>query len=120
MIDRGQKKRAVADQWSGSDRGNTVAFFPVLSLNKRDMAATSFCNALEFVLDKRCVTPKNDDKAIHTSREQLCYRSLGDRKASQADKRFGHARTSTPQAAPVACREDHGQRSGRFSGWNSI
>jgi hypothetical protein len=84
------------------------------------MAATSSCNALEFVLDKRCVTPKNDYKSLHTSRQQLCYRSLGNRKASQADKRFGHRRTIAPQAAPIAGRENHGQRSDRFSAWNSI
>tara|TARA_B100000809_G_C15082918_1_gene510321 strand:+ start:942 stop:1304 length:363 start_codon:yes stop_codon:yes gene_type:complete len=120
VIDHGQEKRAVADQRSGGDRGTAVASFPVLSLNKSDMAASSSCNALEFVLDKRCVTPKNDYKSLHTSRQQLCYRSLGNRKASQADKRFGHGRTIAPQAAPIAGRENHSQRSDRFSAWNSI
>jgi len=84
------------------------------------MAATSSCNALEFVLDKRCVTPENDDKSFHTSHEQLCYGSLGDRKTSQADKRLWQGRTNAPQAAPLAGGEDHGQRSGRFSAWDSI
>jgi hypothetical protein len=84
------------------------------------MAATSSCNPLEFLLDKRCVIPKNDDKSLHTSREQLRDRSLGDRQASQVDKRFGYGRTSAPQAAPIAGRENHSQRSDRFSAWNSI
>jgi len=120
MIDHGQEKRAVADQWSGGDRGTAVASFPVLSLNKSDMAATPSCNPLEFVLDKRCVIPKNDEKSLYASREQLCYRSLGDRQASQVEKRFGQGRTSAPQAAAIAGRENHGQRSDRFSAWNSI
>jgi hypothetical protein len=90
VIDHGQEKRAVPDPWSGGSRGTAIPFFPVLSLNKRDMAATPSCNALEFALDRRCVTPENDHESIHTSREQLCYRSLGERKTSQADKRFGH------------------------------
>ena len=84
------------------------------------MAATSSCNPLEFVLDKRCVIPENDDKSLHASSEQLCYRSLGDRQASQVDERFGHGRTIAPQAAPIASRENHGQRSDRFSAWDSI
>jgi hypothetical protein len=84
------------------------------------MAATSSCNPLEFVLDKRCVTPENDNKSLHTRREQLCYRSLGDRQTSQLDERFGHGRTIAPQAAPIAGRENHSQRSDRFSAWNSI
>ena len=108
MIDHGQEKRVLADQWSGGDRGTTIAFFPVLGHNKRDMATTSSCNALAFVLDKPCVTPENDHKSLHTSHEQLCYRSLGDRKTSQADERFGHGRTNAPKAAPLAGGEDHG------------
>jgi hypothetical protein len=72
------------------------------------------------VLDKRCVTPENDNKSLHTRREQLCYRSLGDRQTSQLDERFGHGRTIAPQAAPIAGRENHSQRSDRFSAWNSI
>jgi hypothetical protein len=84
------------------------------------MAATSVRNALEFMLDKRCVTPKNNGKSLYTSREQLRDRSLGDRKATQADKRCGHVRTSTPQATPLVGRKDDGYRSGRFSDWNSI
>ena len=64
MIDHGQEKGAIADQWSGSEGGTAVALFPVRSLDKRDIAATSSCNVLEFVLYKRCVTPKNDDKSL--------------------------------------------------------
>jgi hypothetical protein len=90
MIDHGQKKRVVADQWSGSDRRTAVTFFPVRSVDERDLATTSFCNALEFAPDKRCVTSKNDDKSLYSRCEQLCYRPLGDRKSSQANERFRH------------------------------
>ena len=107
MIDHSQEKRAVADQWSSSGRGTAVTIFPVFGLNKRDMAATSSCDALKFMPNKRCFMPKNHDKSLHTGREQLCYRSLSDRKASQADQRFGHGRTSAAQAAPLPGRENH-------------
>jgi len=69
VIDHGQEKRAVADQWSGGRRGTAIAFPPVLSLNKGDLAATSSRNPLEFVLDRRRVTPENDHESLHTSRE---------------------------------------------------
>jgi hypothetical protein len=90
MIDHGQKEGVVADQWTGSHRGTAVAFFPVRSLDERNIAATSFRNALELAPDKRCVTSKNNDKSLYAGHEQLCYRSLGDRKASQANQRFRH------------------------------
>jgi hypothetical protein len=90
MIDHGQKERVVADQWTGSHRGTAIAFFPVRSLDERNIAATAFCNALEFAPDKRCVTSKNNDTSLYPRCEQLRYRSLCDRKTSQANERFRH------------------------------
>jgi hypothetical protein len=80
------------------------------------MTATSFCNALEFLPDECCFTPENHDEFPHASREKLCYRPLGNRKASQADKRLGQRQTSASQAAPLTSCEDHGHPHRRFAG----
>jgi hypothetical protein len=77
VIDHRQEKRGVSDQWGGSYRGTAIALFPINGFNERDIAATSFCDTLEFVPNECRIASKNDDKSLDTSREQLCYRSLG-------------------------------------------